>query len=454
MLFGAGTAVAVEHVYRVQVKADLSELLIQAQLADNVEVLISRDGDAGSLRNPRGCDARPLPVEGNRLVVRRAAGCVQYQYPLTNEKGRAPAPAHGVVVSAPREWLWLPRGGDSISVEFVLPRGVEVSTPWRAVGDNVYALTASPESSRAAVVFGNFRSRILSVPGANLRVALVDSPDLKLDQNKTLTWLGTAAADVAAVSGQFPNPAPQVVVQPARGGRSAVPFGFVIRDGGEAVRFFLDPDRGLDEYLGDWTATHEFAHLLLPYVDPNQKWISEGFASYYQNVLLARRGVYSEKQAWQRLHRSFTRAAEVKNPPTLDNITNRPFWEVRMLIYWSGAAIALLADVRLRELSDGRESLDTVLGRLQECCLPSGETWEGERLFRKLDELSPHRVFVDLYGQHAQTRGMPDLEPLYKALGLRFAGKAVTFDAAARLAAIRHAIMSDNERATMPRSSD
>ena len=36
----------------------------------------------------------------------------------------------------------------------------------------------------------------------------------------------------------------------------------------------------------DWTASHEFAHLLLPYV--SDKWVSEGVASYYQNVLQAR----------------------------------------------------------------------------------------------------------------------------------------------------------------------
>ena len=96
------------------------------------------------------------------------------------------------------------------------------------------------------------------------------------------------------------------------GGGSAVPFGHVIRDGGEAVRFFVNDDKPLDKYLGDWTATHEFAHLLLPYIESKQKWISEGFASYYQNVLLARRGVYSEEEARVWMDETGWRALEHK----------------------------------------------------------------------------------------------------------------------------------------------
>ena len=59
------------------------------------------------------------------------------------------------------------------------------------------------------------------------------------------------------------------------------------------------------------------AKELLPYVVSGEKWISEGFASYYQNVLLARRGVYSESEVWQRLHRAFAQADAIADPPEL-----------------------------------------------------------------------------------------------------------------------------------------
>ena len=64
--------------------------------------------------------------------------------------------------------------------------------------------------------------------------------------------------------------ASQVVVIPVggsrRNSRSAVPFGRVIRDGGETVELLVDQTQPLENLLGDWTATHEFSHLMLPYL--------------------------------------------------------------------------------------------------------------------------------------------------------------------------------------------
>ena len=112
-----------------------------------------------------------------------------------------------------------------------------------------------------------------------------------------------------------------------------------------------------------------------------------------------------------------------------------------MLVYWSGAAIALLADAELRKLTDGKESLDTVLGRLQGCCLPSHREWGGRELFLKLDELSDHKVFVRLYEEHANSRGMPDLTELYRELGIKPMGDKVELSSRAPGAHIRRSIM-------------
>jgi len=38
-----------------------------------------------------------------------------------------------------------------------------------------------------------------------------------------------------------------------------------------------------------------------------------------------------------------------------------------MKVYWSGAALALLADVELRRRSDGEQTLDDILGEFQQC---------------------------------------------------------------------------------------
>ncbi|MCB1684644.1 MAG: hypothetical protein KDI31_09165 [Pseudomonadales bacterium] len=442
------SASATPHEYRVQVADDLSSVLVRAQFAAAVSELQAEQGRSEYLRGTDRCDTGSLRLAGNRILAGELR-CLEYEYPLQAlQDRRNPPVAADVRVTTPAAWLWRPSRAASrgIQVTFVLPPGIRVSVPWQALGDGRFVVSDSPGSSTAIAVFGRFEEAVIGSGNAAIRVALIDGPQQRLDRNRMLSWLGTSIADVASVGGRFPSPGAQVIVQPVpSGGRSAVPFGYVIRDGGESVRFFVDASRSLTDLDGDWTATHEFSHLLLPYVRSREKWISEGFSSYYQNVLLARRGIYSPLEAWQRLHRAFTQADAVADPPVLSRIDERPFRDMRMLIYWSGAAMALMADVRLRELSAGHESLDSVLARLAACCLPSAQIWRGEELFSRLDSLSTHPVFIPLYRAFVSSEGMPDLRSLYTDLGLETAGPDLRLRDDARLASIRSAIMQGSQ---------
>jgi hypothetical protein len=288
-------------------------------------------------------------------------------------------------------------------------------------------------------VFGAFDYYEIPVPGAVLRVSLLRGEE-PVDRDKFTTWITAAAGNVTRVYGRLPNPSPQIVVVPvsAFSSRSAVPFGRVIRDGGEAIQLFVAADRPVQDYLEDWTATHEFSHLLLPYVD--KKWISEGFASYYQNVLMARGGLYSAQHAWQKLHEGFQRGRQ-SEPGASPNEVSRGRAGL-MKIYWSGAAIALMADVALRT-SGSDQTLDSVLDALQVCCLPSERMWGGQELFLELDRLSATSVFSNLYDRFADRGGFPPVEALYADLGIRLIGDEVRLVDRAPSALVRRSIMSD-----------
>ncbi|MEE8426628.1 MAG: hypothetical protein V3S15_05040, partial [Woeseiaceae bacterium] len=196
----------------------------------------------------------------------------------------------------------------------------------------------------------------------------------------------------------------------------------------------------IDEYYDDWTATHEFSHLMLPYIRSSHRWISEGFAQYYQNVLLARSGAYSELQAWQKLYDGFERGRKSRPDLSPNRAAARGTRDATMKVYWTGAAIALIADVELRRRSNGNESLDDVLSRLQECCLPSARTWSGQELFAKLDTLIEVPLFMPLYRRHANKTGFPDLRGLIGRLGLAVDDDIVALQRNAELARIRRAI--------------
>ena len=120
-------------------------------------------------------------------------------------------------------------------------------------------------------------------------------------------------------------------------------------------------------------------------------------------------------------------------------------WDARMMVYWSGAALALVADVRLRRLSGGRETLDSVLGKLQACCLPSVRIWRGREFFKKLDELSPYKIFTGLYDMYADSPGLPDINPDFRALGITLDNGKVILQDNAPDAGLREAIMHTDE---------
>ena len=436
------SAYGATHRYHVEYDDAAKEVEVTAFLAPRIRSLKAGSDEAGSdLKWMYRCGGDESVGRVGERSARLSEGvdCVHYRAELGQRRNRysrlqLPSNVHW---STPRRWLWRPQlnAGDQIVVELTLPKGIEASVPWRQLPTGDYVIDPSPESSQAVSIFGRFAHVEVPVPGAVLRVASIAQPT-----DEVVKWVRTSAQDVVDVYGRFPNPSPQIVVLPSRGrSKLGVHFGHVIRDGGEAVQFFVEPGGTASQFERDWTASHEFSHLMLPYM--SKKWISEGFASYYQNVLMARRGQYSEQLAWTKLARSFGIAAAIEDPPPLDKLHTRSFREMRMLIYWSGAAFALMADVELRRRTDGAESLDTALGRLQACCLPAQRTWQPQELFSKLDQLSGHDVFMPLYERFGTAPGMPDTSGLFQRLGVRYAdGSATLVDAEDQ--AIRDAIMT------------
>lgn len=442
----AGYVIAAAHDYTISVDASLSSVHVEARLARPGLSLSATRGGTSRLRDVAGCSGEP--IERQRGESLRASGnCLRYTASIepgrSNDRFRPQWPQVGH-----EYWLWLPELAehDVVRIALILPAGVQAFVPWRRVGANQFELRTSPGSGDALAWFGRLQESSLQVEAVSLPVVVLGSA---LQSERMTSWLTEAAGLVTSVGGRFPNPHALVVVEPGQTslfGDSVVPFGHVIRSGEEVVRFFVKPSASLAQLRDDWTAVHEFSHLLLPYVQDDQKWISEGFASYYQNVLLARGGIYSEAEAWGRLARSFASADATRDPPSPNGTSDRSFWDVRMLIYWSGAALALMTDVELRQQTDGRQSLDTVLGQLADCCLPANRAWAGRALFMKFDELSGTRVFTRNYDLYADTAGMPPYRDTLSALGVRMRDGKVVLDDAAPLAGIRKKLMASLPR--------
>ena len=87
----------------------------------------------------------------------------------------------------------------------------------------------------------------------------------------------------------------RVVIQRADDAREPVPWAHVIRSHPQGVKFYVNPDFSLGRFMRDWTAAHELSHLYLPYPGQPDIWLSEGLATYYQNIIQARSGLPSAR---------------------------------------------------------------------------------------------------------------------------------------------------------------
>lgn len=345
-------------------------------------------------------------------------------------------------------WLWRPADladNEDVEISFLLQDNLAVSAPWKPLAmlpdRAVFRLGHAPHDEPAYVAFGRFRERELPVGSARLRLAVLEgSPPVSVEAMQD--WIADAAQIVSGLYGRFPLAQAQVLVVPDTRGGEPTPWAHVVRGGAPAVHFFVNQRRPIHEFYDDWTAVHEFSHLLLPLVNRDDAWLYEGVATYYQNVLRARAGRISALEAWTMMHAGFRRGRDDATGMTLAQATESMYRSgAYMRVYWEGTAIMLMADVRLRQMTAGKQSLDTALAALNECCSSPERSWSARELMGKLDEITGTQVFRELYDLHVASKEFPELAATYRALGISTGIGGIELSDDARERRLRAAIM-------------
>jgi hypothetical protein len=351
-------------------------------------------------------------------------------------------------IAAPQLWLLRPdvQADADAEIEVRLPAGWAISAPWREIGhagDSLhFRIPNTPADWSSAVAFGRFSEDRIVLPGGVLRLTMLAGVGAD-DRAKLRAWLDRIAKASLSAYGRLPLADVQVLMIPVGGGRGAVMFGQSVRGQGNALELLIDPAAPADEFADDWTAVHELSHLMHPYLGDRGAWLAEGLATYYQNVLRARSGLLTPAQGWDRLFQGFQRGAKARSDETLDEVAqNMHRSHAFQRVYWAGAAYWLTVDRDLRRDSGGAMNLETALSRFRDCCLPAYRQWQPEDFVARLDKLAGSAVFTTRYREFAGMRAFPDWAKVYADLGIRTDGAHLAFDAAAKDAAIRDAIMA------------
>lgn len=155
-----------------------------------------------------------------------------------------------------------------------------------------------------------------------------------------------------------------------------VPWAKTDRRYRQSLHFYVDTRYSQQEFLDDWTAPHEFAHLLIPYVGENMSWFAEGFASYLQYRVMHDMNMIDHRETQQRYRYHIEKAARnyKKRYGSSRLYRNLPFAEAAPFLrsrgdyptmYWGGAVYFLQADNALRTHDS---SLIRLLAEYQSCC--------------------------------------------------------------------------------------
>ena len=264
----------------------------------------------------------------------------------------------------------------------------------------------------------------------------VDSLPAGLARQDVLHWAREAARAVTAYYEKFP--VSHVLVRVGSSERGGNIHG--VTYGGRLIRMRLGRRATPADLEDDWVLTHEMFHLAFPEMGDGHEWMNEGLSTYLEPIARVRIGNLPAERVWREMARDLPQGLPEEGDRGLEHTHT---WG---RTYWGGCLFWFLADVRIREQTDNRKSLDDALRAILEAGGDGSRRWGVQRVIYVGDEATGTHVLRDLYDQMADHPVATDLPELWKRLGISVANDRVTVKGAAPLARLREGIMKRKGR--------
>jgi hypothetical protein len=271
----------------------------------------------------------------------------------------------------------------------------------------------------------------IEVGGGVIHVAFAPG-DIALPRQKVLDWIGTSARAVSTYYGRFPVNSLKLLLVPVDGPR--VRGGTTWGYRGAAIRVLLGRDSSEDDLRQDWVMVHEMVHLALPDMEPRYSWLSEGLAVYIEPIARVDAGDLAASDIWRAMVRDMPKGLPQAGDQGLDNTDT---WGRK---YWGGALFCLLADIEIRKATDNRLGLPDAMRGVLAAGGNHEVDWSIERILATADKAVGLDVLSRLHDAMGPRPVTPDLDALWRDLGITIRDGGIQFDNTAPLAAIREAI--------------
>jgi hypothetical protein len=315
----------------------------------------------------------------------------------------------------------------SLAWLFILLIGVFVCAPARAQSE--FIGEHFPYDA-----FDRLPTTPIEVGGGTLNVAFAPG-EIVLPRSALMDWLTTSAKAVSVYFGKFPVASARVLIVPVPG--SGVQAGTTFGYRGAAIRLIVGSDVTKAELVDDWKTVHEMTHLALPDVEDSHLWLAEGIAVYVEPVARVQAGDLTAEKIWGDMVRDMPKGLPQAGDRGLDHT---PTWG---RTYWGGAMFCLLADVEIRKETNNAKGLQQALRGILDAGGDHEKDWNDwpiKRIFSVGDKATGTTVLADLYKKMRAKPYAPDLDALWRELGVSVQGGRVVFDDNAPLASIRRAI--------------
>jgi hypothetical protein len=279
--------------------------------------------------------------------------------------------------------------------------------------------------------FDKLQKMDIAVNGATLHVGFAPG-ELNLPQATVLAWITHSAKAVTTYYGKFPVASARILIVPVDG--KGVRGGTTWAYRGAAIRIVLGRNSTEDDLKRDWMLVHEMVHLALPDVGEQHSWLSEGLATYVEPIARVQAGDLSAASIWGAMLRDMHKGLPQAGDQGLDNTHT---WG---RTYWGGAMFCLLADIEIRKQSSNRLGLQDAMRGVLAAGGNHESDWSIQRVLATADKATGLNVLSELYAKMSTQAITPDLDGLWRDLGITLDAEKVTFDNTRPLAQTRKAL--------------
>jgi len=224
-------------------------------------------------------------------------------------------------------------------------------------------------------------------------------------QTMVRAWLSESFDALESYVGELPMPV-HVHVYRRSPANEPVPWAQTRRGKPQGVEFHIDPRFPRQTFREDWTAAHEFSHLVLPYLGAEHTWFAEGFASFMQYQVMQTKGVLTAAEVDARYRDNIARAQRNYRHQHKSFVDAAPQLRAEgryPTLYWGGAVYFRRVDAALRASGS---SLRNVLSAYLRCCRRDYD--DLDHLLATLDRLAGAPHFSLEYARLRNSKGFPE----------------------------------------------